>query len=56
MAAATAVNLRRSSAERHLVQVSDEMAMAVSKMIGYDRQTIEFAIETEVEFEFGVEF
>ena len=31
MAATTAVNLRRSSAERHLVQVSDEMAQAVSK-------------------------
>ena len=28
-ATAAAVNLRRSSAERHLVQVSDEMALAV---------------------------
>ena len=27
--ATAAVNLRRSSAERHLVQVSDEMALAV---------------------------
>ena len=33
-ATATAVNLRRSSAERHLVHVSDEMAQAVSKRNG----------------------
>ena len=36
MAAATAVNLRRSSAERHLVQVSDEMALAVRETVFED--------------------
>ena len=34
--ATAAVNLRRSSTERHLVQVSDEMALAVRETVFED--------------------